>query len=127
MCPYFKHNAQFALHYSSEIHITNCCEFNTTRYTDAKRKCPIDRNTLHLPHAVTFLPRFYFPTLLEQSCHSFHTKVGSANHVATLPSDMRFGLADIQQNRLENHTQYKKTSCPMHCQPHHPWHFLPWP
>lgn len=28
----------------------------------------------HLPHAVTSLPPFYFPTLLERSCHSVHTK-----------------------------------------------------
>ena len=104
-CLYFNHNAQFALYYSSEIHVTNCYEFNTTHYTDAKRKCPTDRNPPNLPHAVTFLPRFYFPTLLQQSSHSFHTKVGSANHVATLASDTHFGLADIQQKILENHTQ----------------------
>lgn len=101
MCLYFNHNAQFALHYSSEIDITNCCEFITTHYTDAKRKCPIDQNPPHLPHAVTFLPPFNFPTLLEQSSHSFHTKVGSANQVATLASDMRFGLANIQQKKTK--------------------------
>jgi len=101
MCLYFNHNAQFALPYSSEMHITNCCEFTITHYTDAKRKCPIDRNPPDLPHAVKFLPRFYFPTLLEQSSHSFHTKVGGANHVATLASDMRFGLADTSE--LQNY------------------------
>jgi len=78
--------------------------FNTTHYTDAKRKCTLDRNPPHLPHAVTFLPLFYFQTLLVQSSHSFHTKVGGANHVATLASDMHFGLADIQQETRESYT-----------------------
>ena len=54
---YFNHNV---LHYSSETHVTNYCEFNTTHDTDTKRKCPIDRNPPNLPHAVTFLPRFNF-------------------------------------------------------------------